>query len=105
MISVDETDTWHRKSVAVDVVHRAHAAGPAGATMFRGIEGFGTPGLVHTARFLSLSDELPIVIVDEPERLRAEGGGRVFAGADVTGSVFAGLGAAPLGLSVGLVAG
>ena len=54
-------------------MHRAHAAGLAGASVFRGIEGFGASSLVHTARLLSLSEDLPvaIVIVDTEERVRA----------------------------------
>lgn len=73
MIFVDETDTWHHRNTAVEIVRRADAAGLGGATVFRGIEGFGAHHRVHTARLLSLSDELPIVvlIVDAPDKVRA----------------------------------
>lgn len=73
MIFVDETDTVHHKNVAIEIVHRAHAAGLGGATMLRGIEGFGAHRELHTWRFLSLSNELPIVVViiDAPDKLRA----------------------------------
>lgn len=71
-IFVGENDTWRHRPLYTEVVHRAHAAGLAGASVFRGIEGFGVSSLVHTARLLSLSEDLPvaIVIVDAAERVR-----------------------------------
>lgn len=72
-IFVGENDTWHHKPVYAEIVHRAHAAGLAGASVFRGIEGFGASSLIHTSRLLSLSEDLPvlIVIVDTDDRIRA----------------------------------
>lgn len=54
------------------IVRRARARGLAGATVLRGIEGFGAHSRIHAARLLRLSDDLPIVIelVDREERLR-----------------------------------
>ncbi|MEV8524155.1 MULTISPECIES: DUF190 domain-containing protein [unclassified Streptomyces] len=71
-IFVGESDVWHHKPVYAEIVHRAHAAGLAGASVFRGIEGFGASSLIHTQRLLSLSEDLPvaIVIVDEEDRIR-----------------------------------
>ena len=56
-----------------EVVQRAHAAGLAGASVMRGIEGFGASSRVHTTRLLSLSEDLPvaIVIVDTEQRIEA----------------------------------
>ncbi|MFB7911370.1 DUF190 domain-containing protein [Kitasatospora sp. NPDC059146] len=70
---VGESDTWHHRPLYSEIVHRARAAGLAGASVFRGIEGFGASSLVHTARLLSLSGDLPVavVIVDEEDRVRA----------------------------------
>lgn len=70
-IVVGEQDTFHHHSVAQEIVQRAHAAGLAGATVFRGVEGFGASHHLHTTRILSLSDDLPIciVIVDRAEAL------------------------------------
>lgn len=64
--------TWHRKPVYSEIVHRAHKAGLAGASVFRGIEGFGASSLIHTSRLLSLSEDLPVavVIVDTEARIR-----------------------------------
>ncbi|GAA0679339.1 DUF190 domain-containing protein [Kitasatospora atroaurantiaca] len=72
-VFVGENDTWHHRPLYSEIVHRAHAAGLAGASVFRGIEGFGGSSLVHTARLLSLSEDLPVavVIVDTAERVRA----------------------------------
>ena len=54
-------------------MHRAHAAGLAGASVFHGVEGFGAGSIVHTTRLLSMTDDLPvaIVIIDAEERIRA----------------------------------
>ncbi|MEZ5118613.1 MAG: DUF190 domain-containing protein [Candidatus Nanopelagicales bacterium] len=72
-IFVGESDQWHRRPVYTEVVHRAHAAGLAGASVMRGIEGFGATSRVHTTRLLSLSEDLPvaIVIVDTEQRIEA----------------------------------
>jgi PII-like signaling protein len=72
-VLVGEHDTWHRKPLYSEIVHRARAAGLAGASVFRGIEGFGASSIVHTSRLLSLSEDLPVavVIVDEEDRVRA----------------------------------
>ncbi|MEV5439388.1 DUF190 domain-containing protein [Streptomyces sp. NPDC052682] len=70
---VGANDTWHHKPLYAEIVRRAHAAGLAGASVFRGVEGFGAHSLVHTSRLLSLSEDLPVavVIVDTEERVRA----------------------------------
>lgn len=70
-IVVGEDDTWHGKPLYTEIVHRAHAAGLAGASVFRGIEGYGASNHIHTTRILSLSDDLPVsvVIVDRAERI------------------------------------
>lgn len=71
-IFVGEDDQWHGKPLYTEIVHRAHAAGLAGASVLRGIEGYGASSRVHTARLLSLSADLPIVIVivDAREKVR-----------------------------------
>jgi len=72
-VFVGEHDTWHHKPLYSEIVHRARAAGLAGASVFRGVEGFGASSLIHTSRLLSLSEDLPVavVIVDDEERVRA----------------------------------
>lgn len=69
MIIVDEDATVGRRPVYTEIVRRAHDAGLAGASVFRGIEGFGSSRQVHTSRILSFAENLPamIVIIDTAE--------------------------------------
>lgn len=55
------------------IIAKARAQGIAGATVLRGIEGFGAHSRVHTAKILRLSADLPIVveIVDTPDKIEA----------------------------------
>jgi uncharacterized protein len=70
-VFIGESDHYHHKPLYAEIVHRAHAAGLAGASVLRGIEGFGASQHVHTTRLLSLSEDLPIVIVmiDSADRI------------------------------------
>jgi len=72
-IFVGESDRHGHTPLATEIVQRAHRAGLAGATVFRGVEGYGASNHIHTTRILSLSDDLPItvVIVDTDERIQA----------------------------------
>ena len=72
-IFIGENDRWHGKPLYEALVLRAREAGLAGATVVRGIEGFGAHSRLHTAKVLRLSEDLPLVIeiVDIEERIRA----------------------------------
>jgi PII-like signaling protein len=72
-IIVGESDTVEHRPLYTEIVHRAHAAGLAGASVFRGVEGYGAGSRVHTTRILSLAEDLPVsvVIVDTAERIQA----------------------------------
>ena len=72
-IFVGESDQWRHRPLYHEVVARAHAARLAGASVLRGIEGYGASSRIHTTRILSLSEDLPlaIVIVDAQEKIRA----------------------------------
>jgi PII-like signaling protein len=72
-IIVGESHQYHHHPLYTEIVHRAHRAKLAGAAVFRGVEGYGSTGTIHTSRILSLAGDLPvmIVIVDTDERVRA----------------------------------
>lgn len=72
-VFVGEADRWRHLPMHTEIVHRAHAAGLAGATVFRGVEGFGAGNHIHTTRLLSLSEDLPVavVVVDSAEKVDA----------------------------------
>lgn len=72
-IYIGEADRHEHTPLATEIVRRAHAAGMAGASVFRGVEGYGASNHIHTTRILSLSDDLPILIeiVDRPEAIAA----------------------------------
>lgn len=72
-VFVGASDQVHHRPVYTEIVHRAHLAGLAGATVLRGFEGFGASSRVHTSRILSLTEDLPVVvlIVDHPDKVRA----------------------------------
>ncbi|MGH2719005.1 MAG: DUF190 domain-containing protein [Actinomycetota bacterium] len=71
-VFIGESDRHGHTPLATEIVQRAHAAGLAGATVFRGVEGYGRSNHIHTTRILSLSDDLPVsvVIVDTEERIQ-----------------------------------
>ena len=72
-IFIGESDQWEGRPLYEAIVHRVREAGGAGATVLRGIEGFGAHSRIHTARILRLSEDLPIVIevVDRAEKIDA----------------------------------
>jgi hypothetical protein len=72
-IFIGESDTWHGKPLYQAVVQRVREEGLAGATVLRGIEGFGASSRIHTARILRLSEDLPLVIevVDAEDKINA----------------------------------
>src|SRR3990172_9434870 len=70
-IYIGEADKWHGKPLANELVLRLRSEGVAGATVLRGIEGFGANSRIHTAHILRLSEDLPLVVevVDKAERI------------------------------------
>jgi PII-like signaling protein len=72
-VFIGENDSWGGKPLSEAIVLRAREAGLAGATVVRGVEGYGASSRLHTTRLLELSSDLPIVIeiVDETARIDA----------------------------------
>ncbi len=72
-IFIGEGDRWQGEPLFQAIVRKVRESGGAGATVLRGIEGFGAHSRIHTARILRLSEDLPIVveIVDTAEKIDA----------------------------------
>ena len=72
-IFIGESDRWHGKPLYEAIMLKARERGLAGATVLRGLAGFGAKSRIHTAKILRLSEDLPIVveIVDAPEKIAA----------------------------------
>ena len=72
-IYIGESDTRNGRPLYEEIVRFLRDRGFAGATVLRGIEGFGAKAHLHTTRILRLSEDLPILIevVDVESRLRA----------------------------------
>ena len=70
-IFIGETDQYKGKAVYEQIVLKARELNLAGATVVRGLMGFGADSRLHTAKLLRLSEDLPIVIelVDTKENL------------------------------------
>src|SRR5437763_16372995 len=70
-VFIGEADRWHGKPLYEAIVLEARKRGLAGATVIKGFMGFGAHSLIHTAKLLELSQDLPIVveIVDAPEKI------------------------------------
>ncbi|HEY3229456.1 MAG TPA: DUF190 domain-containing protein [Roseiflexaceae bacterium] len=70
-IFLKESDQWHHKPLFLVVLELLRREGVAGATVLRGLAGFGARGQVHTATLVELGSELPVVIifVDRADRI------------------------------------
>ena len=70
-IFVGESDLSHHVPVYERIVTEARKVGLAGATVTKGIMGFGGSSRIHTAKLLRLSEDLPMVveIVDEEKKI------------------------------------
>lgn len=68
-----ESDRWERQPLHAALLELFRSRGLAGATVLRGVAGFGADSVVHTANILRLSAGLPLVIevIDSQEHLDA----------------------------------
>ena len=72
-IFIGESDRWHHQPLYEAIVLKARELHLAGATVLRGPMGFGKSSVLHTAKILRLSMDLPLVIeiVDTEEKIQA----------------------------------
>ena len=65
---IGSADSWQGRNLAVAIVEKCREMGMAGATVSRGVMGFGKHSVVHKVHFVGLSDDLPekVEIVDRP---------------------------------------
>ncbi|MFH0809179.1 MAG: DUF190 domain-containing protein [Pseudomonadota bacterium] len=70
-IFIGESDKSGGRPLYEVIVEAARGRGMAGATVVRGVLGYGANSRIHTAKILRLSEDLPLVveIVDKPERI------------------------------------
>jgi PII-like signaling protein len=70
-VYIGESDHWHGKPLYSAIVAKAREAGLAGATVSRGIMGFGANSRIHTSSIVRLSEDLPVVIyiIDTEEKV------------------------------------
>ncbi|MDQ7040320.1 MAG: DUF190 domain-containing protein [Rhodothermus sp.] len=61
-IFIGETDRYHGRPLYEQIVLKARELNLAGATVLRGIMGFGASSRMHTAKWLRLSEDLPVVV-------------------------------------------
>lgn len=68
-VFIGESDKWHGQPLSLALVERLRKEGFAGATVFKGVTGFGARSVLHTTHILRLSEDLPVVveIVDTEE--------------------------------------
>jgi len=72
-IFIGESDKWNHRPLYSAMVELFRSKGLAGATVLRGVAGFGPSSILHTAGIFKLSADLPLVIevVDSQEHLDA----------------------------------
>lgn len=72
-IFVNERDAWHGQPLYAAIVDMLKREGIAGASVFRGVEGFGAHGEIHMAKVWRFNGKLPVLIevVDDPDAISA----------------------------------
>lgn len=70
-IFISNTDKFRHTSLSETIVFAAKRYGLAGATVLKGVMGYGSSSKIHSARFWEITEKLPLVIeiVDEAEKI------------------------------------
>ena len=71
-IHFGEDDQWENKPLYRAIVEKCRELDIAGATVFRGIEGYGASTLIHRSHLLSFSSDAPVMVsvVDSDEKIQ-----------------------------------
>jgi len=71
-IHYGEDDKWKGQPLYKAIVEKCRELDIAGATVYRGVEGYGASTLIHRSHLLSISSDLPIMVsvVDSEEKIR-----------------------------------
>ena len=71
-IYIGESDRWRGRALYAEILELLRKNGLAGATVLRGVAGFGARSRIHTAAILRLSEDLPLVIdiIDDPQKIQ-----------------------------------
>jgi PII-like signaling protein len=72
-IYIGESDKWRGKALHVALLETLRTQGMAGATVTRGLSGFGAHSVIRTANILVLSMDLPLIVqvIDTPEKIES----------------------------------
>jgi PII-like signaling protein len=70
-IHIGESDKWHGKPLHEAIVEMLRKEGFSGATVLRGVAGYGSSSVYHTDKILRLSQDLPLIVevVEYSERI------------------------------------
>lgn len=72
-IHIGESDKWHGKPLHEALLEMFRREGFTGATVLRGVSGYGGSSVVHTDKLLRLSQDLPIIVeaVETAEKIQS----------------------------------
>lgn len=70
-IHIGESDKWHGRPLHEAIVELLRKEGFSGATVLRGVGGYGSSSIYHTDKLLRLSQDLPIIleVIEAQERI------------------------------------
>jgi PII-like signaling protein len=70
-IHIGESDKWHGKPLHESIVEMLRKENFSGATILRGVAGFGSSSVYHTDKLLRMSQDLPIIleVIESQERI------------------------------------
>lgn len=72
-IYISNTDKFKHTPLSDAIVHAARRYGISGATVLKGIMGYGSSGIIKSAKFWEFTEKIPIVveIIDEKEKIKS----------------------------------